>query len=170
VAQLKPYYEALISTIRDNGSQSVILASGNRWAYNLKNIKDDPLSDPNIACTWHLYACHDENNPNRRAATLDGRHRVKSVLVTEGARTRGESPLLGHRADVSGTNSATGFWKAGAYTAPPGAEAKAMDLRRSRATGEPAPSGGTSPTTTCGSTTPTPGGPENPSRRALLRR
>jgi Cellulase (glycosyl hydrolase family 5) len=35
-AQLKPYYEAVISTIRDNGSQSAILATGNHWAYNLK--------------------------------------------------------------------------------------------------------------------------------------
>ena len=44
---LKPYFEDLISTIRDNGNQSIVFATGNHWAYNLKGIKDDPLSDPN---------------------------------------------------------------------------------------------------------------------------
>jgi endoglucanase len=82
-AQLKPYYEELITLIRDNGSQSVILATGNHWAYNLKGIKDDPLSDPDTAYTWHVYAGHDENSPQRWAAALDGLHRVKPVLVTE---------------------------------------------------------------------------------------
>jgi endoglucanase len=82
-AQLKPYYEVLISTIRDNGGQSMILATSNHWAYNLKGIKDDPLTDPNAAYTWHDYAGHDENNPNRWAAALDGLHRIKPVLVTE---------------------------------------------------------------------------------------
>ena len=123
----------------------MILATGNHWAYNLKNIKDDPLSDPNIAYTWHVYADHDENNPNRWAAALDGLHRVKPVLVTEGGFEPGRKPITGAPRRCSGTNSATGFWKAGAYTAPPGAGAKATDLRRLRATGGPAPSGGLRP-------------------------
>jgi endoglucanase len=82
-AQLKPYYEELVTLIRDNGSRSVILATGNHWAYNLKGIKDDPLSDPNTAYTWHVYAGHDENKPQRWAAALDGLQQVKPVLVTE---------------------------------------------------------------------------------------
>ena len=81
--QLKPYFEDLVSTIRDNGSQSVILATGNHWAYNLKGIKDDPLSDPNTAYTWHVYAGHEGNDPARWAAALDGLHDVKPVVVTE---------------------------------------------------------------------------------------
>jgi endoglucanase len=81
--QLKPYFEGLISTIRNNGSQSVILATGNHWAFNLKGIKDDPLSDPDTAYTWHVYAGHEDNNPKRWAAALDGLHRVKPVVVTE---------------------------------------------------------------------------------------
>jgi len=81
--QLKPYFEDLISMIRSNGSQSVILATGNHWAYNLKGIKDDPLEDPNTAYTWHVYAGHEGNDPARWAAALDGLHKVKPVVVTE---------------------------------------------------------------------------------------
>jgi hypothetical protein len=82
-SQLKPYFEDLISTIRANGSESVILATGNHWAYNLKGIKDDPLDDPNTAYTWHVYAGHEGNDPSRWAAALDGLHTVKPVVVTE---------------------------------------------------------------------------------------
>jgi hypothetical protein len=100
-AQLKPYYEAVISTIRANGSQSVILATGNHWAYNLKKTSRMTRSRiPTLPTPGTTTGGHDENNPNRWAAALDGLHRVKPVLVTEGARTRGERPLPEHRADV----------------------------------------------------------------------
>jgi len=82
-SELKPYFENLISIIRANGSESVILATGNHWAYNLKGIKDDPLDDPNTAYTWHVYAGHEGNDPSRWAAALDGLHTVKPVVVTE---------------------------------------------------------------------------------------
>lgn len=55
---LKPYFEDLISTIRENGNQSVVFATGNYRAYKLKGIKDDPLSDLNTAYTWHVYVGH----------------------------------------------------------------------------------------------------------------
>jgi hypothetical protein len=82
-SELKPYFEGLISTIRANGSESVILATGNHWAFNLKGIKDDPLADPSTAYTWHVYAGHEGNDPARWAAALDGLHTVKPVVVTE---------------------------------------------------------------------------------------
>lgn len=82
-AELKPYFNQLIDIIRGNGNQSVILASGNHWAYNLKGIKDDLLEDSNTAYTWHVYAGHDENKPARWAQALDGLEGVRPVLVTE---------------------------------------------------------------------------------------
>ena len=82
-AELKSYFDQLVSTIRGNGNQSVILASGNHWAYNLKGIKDDPLEDPNTAYTWHVYAGHDGNDPSRWALALDGLDEVRPVVVTE---------------------------------------------------------------------------------------
>jgi len=54
----------------------VVLATGNHRAYNPKGIKDDPLSDPNTACAWHVYASHEGNDPSRWAATLDGLQRI----------------------------------------------------------------------------------------------
>ncbi len=61
---------------------------------------------------------------------------------TEGGSNPGRTPITAAPRRRSGTNSATGFWKAGAYTASAGAGAKATDLRRSRATGESSPSRG----------------------------
>jgi hypothetical protein len=55
---LKPYFEDLISTIRENGNQSVVVATGDYRSYNFKGIKDDPLSDLNTAYTWHVYVGH----------------------------------------------------------------------------------------------------------------
>ena len=82
-AKLKPYFGLLVSTVRGNGNQSIILASGNHWAYNLKGIKDDPLEDPNTGYTWHVYAGHDGNDPSRWALALDGLDEVRPVVVTE---------------------------------------------------------------------------------------
>ncbi len=82
-AELKPYFEGLIGAIRANGSSSVILATGNHWAYNMKGIKEDLLSDPNTAYTWHVYAGHDGNDPARWAYALDGLDEIKPVVVTK---------------------------------------------------------------------------------------
>jgi hypothetical protein len=81
--RLKPYFEELTSIIRANGSESVVLATGNHWAYNMKGIKEDPLPDPNTAYTWPVYVGHDGNDPKRWAAALDGLHNVEPVVVTE---------------------------------------------------------------------------------------
>jgi len=71
----------LTNTIRDN--QSVVPATGNHGAYNMKGIKDDLLEDPNTAYTCHVYAGHDENKPARWVQALDGPEEVRPGLVTE---------------------------------------------------------------------------------------
>jgi hypothetical protein len=99
-SELKPYFEELVSTIRRNSSQSVILATGNHWAFNLEGINDDPLDDPNTAYTWHVYAGHEGNDPGRWAAALDGLHETKPVVVTEWGFQPRARPLPRHREDV----------------------------------------------------------------------
>ena len=81
--ELKPYWERLAATIRGNGATSIVIASGNHWAYNLKGIRADLLADPNSAYSWHVYSNKEFNEPERWAAALDGLDSVKPVVVTE---------------------------------------------------------------------------------------
>ena len=81
--ELKPYWERLVATIRGNGATSIVIASGNHWAYNLKGIRADLLADPNSAYSWHVYSNKEFNEPERWAAALDGLDSVKPVVVTE---------------------------------------------------------------------------------------
>ena len=82
-SELKPYFERLVTAIRGNGSSSVVIASGNHWAYNLKGIRADLLADPNSAYSWHVYSGKEFNDPERWAAALDGLETMKPVVVTE---------------------------------------------------------------------------------------
>jgi hypothetical protein len=81
-AQLKPFWQQLIAIIRAH-SQNVILATSNRWAYNLAGIKADLLPDANVAYSWHVYAGHDENDAAKWAAALDDLQTVRPVIATE---------------------------------------------------------------------------------------
>lgn len=80
---LKPYFEKLTHTIRSQGSKNLVLASGNRWAYDLVGIKEDLLKDPNTAYMWHVYGGHDGNDPTKWGEKLADLQRVAPVLVTE---------------------------------------------------------------------------------------
>jgi endoglucanase len=82
-SELKPYWQRLIGAIRGNGSSSVIIASGNHWAYNLKGIRADLLADPNSAYSWHVYSGKEFNDPERWVEALDGLEAVRPVVVTE---------------------------------------------------------------------------------------
>jgi hypothetical protein len=81
--KLRPYFERLTKTIRAEGAPNLVIASGNRWAYDLVGIRKRPLSDRNTAYEWHVYGGHDENDPKEWARKLDGLDRVAPVLVTE---------------------------------------------------------------------------------------
>jgi hypothetical protein len=82
-APLKGYYEQLIQTVRNNGAQNIIIATGNRWASWLVGIKDNPLSDPNLIYAYHKYSIEGSNSPiewNRDTGGLIG---FKPVIVSE---------------------------------------------------------------------------------------
>jgi endoglucanase len=80
---LKGYWQQLTDVIRGNGNNSMLLATGNQWAYNLKGIRNDPLPDANTAYSWHVYANSGHNDPAEWNASLDGLDKVKPVVVTE---------------------------------------------------------------------------------------
>ncbi len=81
--ELKGWFVRLTETIRAERAPNLVLASGDRWAYDLRGIREDPLPDPNTAYEWHVYAGHDRDDPKRWAAALDGLDAVAPVLVTE---------------------------------------------------------------------------------------
>jgi len=82
-SELKPYWQRLVGAIRGNGSSSIVIASGNHWAYNLKGIRADLLADPNAAYSWHVYSGKEFNDPERWVEALDGLEAVRPVVVTE---------------------------------------------------------------------------------------
>ena len=81
---LKGYYETLIQTVRNNGAQNIVLATGNRWASWLVGIKDNPLADSNVVYAYHKYSSADGPNTvaewNKDTGGLIG---VKPVIVSE---------------------------------------------------------------------------------------
>ena len=83
--ELKLAYTSLIQTVRNNGAQNIVLATGNRWASWLVGIKDNPLADPNVVYAYHKYSDPDpaQNNAiiwNKDTGGLLG---VKPVIVSE---------------------------------------------------------------------------------------
>jgi len=82
-ADLKPSYETLIQTVRNNDAQNIVLATGTGWASWLGGIKDNPLADANVVYAYHQYS----NNGFNTAAQWDhdtgGLIGVKPLIVSE---------------------------------------------------------------------------------------
>jgi len=80
---LKPFYETLIQTVRSNGAQNIVLATGTGWASHLVGIKDNPLADPKVVYAYHKYSVEGSNTAavwNQDTGSLIG---VKPVIVSE---------------------------------------------------------------------------------------
>lgn len=80
---IKPHFQTLTDAIRANRAPNLVLASGNRWAYDMVGIKQSLLPDSNTAYEWHVYAGHDNNDPQEWSKKLDGLHQIAPVVVTE---------------------------------------------------------------------------------------
>jgi len=80
--QLKQAWLVLIAAIRKH-SEAIVLASGDRFAHDLKHVAKDLIDDPRVAYAWHCYPEMDKGQPNRWPATLDGLPAVKPVFATE---------------------------------------------------------------------------------------
>lgn len=105
---LKPYFEKLIAAIRVH-APNVVLASGSRWAYDLRGIRASPLADRNTAYAWHVYAGHDDNEPARWAKALDDLDRARPVLVTEWGFAEGSKEHFAGTAEEFGQPFRSGF-------------------------------------------------------------
>ena len=80
--QLKRAWLTLIESIRSK-SDNIILAAGDRFAFDLKGVSRDLIDDPRTAYAWHCYPNMDRDKPSAWANTLDGLSTVKPVVVTE---------------------------------------------------------------------------------------
>lgn len=80
--ELKAYWQSLIAEIRKR-SDAIIIAAGERWAFDLKTVKSDLIDDPRVVYAWHVYPNEDRGLADRWHASLDGLSQVKPVIVTE---------------------------------------------------------------------------------------
>ncbi len=102
--ELKARYEELLALVRA-GSDNLVLLGGDRWAYDLRGIRADPVRGGNVGYAWHVYAGHDGNDGRLWARRLDDLDRVHPVVVTEwgfsrtcgGASYRGTPESFGRR-------------------------------------------------------------------------
>jgi len=80
---LKPFYESLITTARNNGAQNIVLATGASWASWLVGIKDSPLADANVVYAYHKYSVNGSNTAAAWDQDMGGLIGVKPVIVSE---------------------------------------------------------------------------------------
>jgi hypothetical protein len=80
--QLKALWERLIAVIRAH-SDAIIIAAGERWAFDLKAVKDNLIDDPRVVYAWHVYPNEDRGLDDRWHSSIDGLQTLKPVIVTE---------------------------------------------------------------------------------------
>lgn len=80
--KLKPFWEELQGIVRRHGD-NIVLVSGNEWAYNLGTIETDPLTGPNVAYAWHIYAGNDDNKPERWLQRIERVRTFAPIVVSE---------------------------------------------------------------------------------------
>ena len=81
--ELKLMYESLIQTVRSNGGQNIVLATGNRWASWLVGIKDNPLTDSKVVYAYHKYSVEGLNTVTEWNRDTGGLIGIKPVIVSE---------------------------------------------------------------------------------------
>ena len=79
---LKDTWLRLIAAIRRH-SDNLVLASGGRWAHDLKGAARSLIEDNRVAYAWHAYPPEDRGRPGRWLDSLDGIQRARPVVVTE---------------------------------------------------------------------------------------
>lgn len=81
--QLKALWQRLIAVVRRH-SDNIVIASGGRWAHDLKGIAADPLADPRVVYAWHCYPKETRGGLGKEIDdALGGLPASKPVMVTE---------------------------------------------------------------------------------------
>ncbi len=80
-SQLKSYHTAVISAIRQAGSQNLVVAGSPSWSQEVNTATADPLADSNVAYTLHFYAgTHGQWLRDRASQVMAAGH---AIMVTE---------------------------------------------------------------------------------------
>jgi hypothetical protein len=80
---LKGFYESLIQTVRNNGAQNIVIATGNRWSSWLVGIKDNPLADSKVVYAYHKYSVVGSNIAAEWNNDTGGLIGIKPIIVSE---------------------------------------------------------------------------------------
>jgi endoglucanase len=100
-AEFKPAWTAITAEIRGI-SDTIVLASGGRWAHDLTGPAADPLDDARTGYAWHVYPNEDRHDPDRWFKSLGTLAASKPIIVTEWGFCPGcEGGLQGDRADFA---------------------------------------------------------------------
>lgn len=79
---MKEVWLRLLEAIRRH-SDAIVLATGGRWAHDLKGVAANPIEDDRVAYAWHAYPPEDRGKPGRWFDSLDGIQSLRPVVVTE---------------------------------------------------------------------------------------
>lgn len=78
---LKPYFEALIDTIRTHDPDNLIVCGTRQWSQRVDEAAYNPLDDPNVAYTLHYYAA--THKQSLRDIALTALNKGVALMVTE---------------------------------------------------------------------------------------
>lgn len=78
---VKDYMERLYEIIRSQGAENIVIAPGVWWAYDLRDIKNNPLKGYNIGYSWHDYPGSEKYL--ERSKALDDLNQKYPIFVTE---------------------------------------------------------------------------------------
>jgi hypothetical protein len=91
--ELKPYHQAIVSAIRANDSDNVIVLGTPNWDQDVDVAASSPLSGKNLMYSLHFYACSHQATQRNKAKLA--RSRGLPLFVTEWGATNADGGLDG---------------------------------------------------------------------------
>jgi hypothetical protein len=79
---LKDVWLRLIEVIR-RYSDTIVLASGGRWAHDLKGVARNLIEDDRVCYAWHSYPPEDKGRQDRWFVSLEDLPKLRPIVVTE---------------------------------------------------------------------------------------
>jgi endoglucanase len=81
---IKPYHQALIKAIRDNGANNLVIAGTQWWSQGVDIAASDPLNCDNVAYALHFYAgSADHKAADLRTKTKNALNNGAAIFVSE---------------------------------------------------------------------------------------